>query len=399
MFNFFCKTLLLHCGRRCTITSSTNYIKDFSFPIFIKCISRTTSSQHSFTVSYLINSCGLSLQSALLASKYLHLYSPKNADSVIALLKSHGFSETQISKVIRGYPRVLCCSPEKTLLPKLEFFYSKGLSSPELAKISYAYPNLLSRSLENYLIPTFNYLSDLFKSSETAIAAVKYNPCILGHDVETYMVPSINVLRDVGVPERNILLFINIWHRINKTSSHTFRNTVEAIKDMGISPSSSRFILAVNAKLYGRTYWESKVNIYKRWGWSEEEVLAAFCKNPLCMLASKDKIMAVMDFLVNKMDMESSSISKRPDVIVLSMEKRFIPRAAVFHFLLSKGLINRKDTNLITLFTCLEKAFLQKFVNSYNEAPQLLKLYQEKLVISKLTKIFVSRERHAVILK
>ncbi|KAL5782361.1 hypothetical protein ACOSP7_007390 [Xanthoceras sorbifolium] len=399
MFSFFCKTLLLHCGRRCTITTTSNYIKDFAFPIFIKCISTTTSIQHSFTVSYLINSCGLSLQSALLASKYLHFDSPKNADTVIALLKSHGFSENQISKVIRGYPRVLCSNPEKTLLPKLEFFYSKGLSSAELAKISYIYPNLLSRSLENYLIPTFNYLTDLFKSSETAAAAVKYNPCLLGHDVESYMVPSINVLQDIGVPERNILLFLSRWHRLKITNLSTFRNTVEEIKEMGISPSTSMFILAVNAKLCDRTYWESKVNIYKRWGWSEEDVLAAFCKNPLCMLTSEEKIMTVMDFLVSKMDLEPSAIAKRPDLMVLSMERRFIPRAAVFQFLLSKGLLKRKNTNLIALFKCPEKAFLQKFVNSFDEAPQLLKLYQEKLGIVKITKTAVSRKRDALIVK
>ncbi|KAL5785266.1 hypothetical protein ACOSQ2_007658 [Xanthoceras sorbifolium] len=123
---------------------------------------------------------------------------------------------------------------------------------------------------------------------------------------------------------------------------------------------------------YMTTYWESKVNIYKRWGWSEEEVLAAFCRNPMCMLTSKDKIMTVMDFLVSKMDLEASAIAKRPGVMVLSMEKRFIPRAAVFQFLLSKGLINRKDTNLITLFTLPEKAFLRRFVNSFDEAPQAL---------------------------
>ncbi|KAL5782311.1 hypothetical protein ACOSP7_007340 [Xanthoceras sorbifolium] len=259
----------------------------------------------------------------------------------------------------------------------------------------FASPIFIKRSPENYLIPTFNYLSDLFL--ETAVAAVKSNPRILGHNVETFIAPTINVLQDIGVPKQNILLFVSRWHRINKTSLSAFRNTVEEIKEMGISPSTSLFILAVNAKSYGRTYWESKVNIYKRWGWSEEEVLAAFCRNPLCMLASEDKIMTVMDFLVSKMDLEPSAIAKRPDVIVLSMEKRFIPRAAVFQFLLSKGLINRKDTNLITLFTLPEKAFLRKFVNSFDEPPELLKLYQEKLCIPQMTKTSVSRERDAVI--
>ncbi|KAL5782338.1 hypothetical protein ACOSP7_007367 [Xanthoceras sorbifolium] len=382
MFNFFCKTLLLHYGRRCTITTTSNYVRDFAFPISIKCVSTTSSNQHSFAVSYLINSCGLSLQSALSASKRVHFDSPEKPNSVIGLLKSHGFSKTQISKVIRCYPLLLLSNPEKTLLPKLEFFTSKGFSSSEVAKIFSVCPSLLVRSLENHLIPSFNYLINMLQSSETAVAAVKCNPFIFKNNVETYIAPSINVLRDIGVPERNILLFIGKNYGFKKTRLDTFRKIVEVVKQMGINPLSSHFVRAVTAKEYGRTNWESRVNIYKRWGWSEEEVLAAFCKNPLCMLASKNKIMTVMDFLVEKMDIESSAIAKRPDVIVLSMEKRFIPRAAVFQFLLSKGLINRKDTNLITLFTLPEKAFLRKFVNSFDEAPELLKLYQEKLGIS-----------------
>ncbi|KAK0607233.1 hypothetical protein LWI29_011862 [Acer saccharum] len=388
MFSFVSKTLLLRYGRRCTITS-TNCNKDFAFPLFIKCLSSATSNQHSFTVSYLINSCGFSLKSALSASKLVNFNSPEKADSVIAFLMSNGFSETQISKVIRARPRLLLFSPERTLLPKLEFFNSKGFSRLELAKISSVFPDILCRSLETYLIPTFNHLSDLLKSSETAVAVIKCNPYILNHDVETSIAPSINVLQDIGVPERNIILFVKDWYRLKKISLATFKNTVEVVKEMGIDPLKTQFILAVVAKGYGRINWESKVEIYKRWGWSEEEFLSAFRKNPFCVLSSNDKIMAVMDFLVNKMDMESSAIAKRPDVTVLSMEKRFIPRAAVFQFLLSKGLINRKDTNLITLFTCPEKDFLRKFVNSYDEAPQLLKLYREKLDLLKMKKTSV----------
>ncbi|KAK0607389.1 hypothetical protein LWI29_014212 [Acer saccharum] len=365
----------------------------------MKCLSTATSNQHSFTVSYLINSCGFSQKAALSASKCVNFNSPENADSVFAFLKSYGFSETQISMLIRRCPKVLGASPERTLLPKFEFFYSKGFSSPELVKISSVCPEILFRSLENHIIPTFNYLIDLFKSSETVVNLVKQAPYILRHDVETYIEPSINVLRDIGVPEQNIIMFLRFWSRPTKTRLSALKNTVEAVKEMGFNPLRSQFILAVVAKGHGKINWESKVEIYRRWGWSEEEFLSAFQKSPLCMMASDDKIMAIMDFLVNKMDMESSAIAKRPDIIVHSMGKTFIPRGAVYHFLLSKGLIKRKDTNLISLFKDSEKSFLRKFVNSYEEAPQLLKIYQEKLGISKMTKTSVSRERDNVIVK
>ena len=44
--------------------------------------------QHSFTVSYLVNSCGLSPETAFSASEKIHFENPKNPDSVLALLRN-----------------------------------------------------------------------------------------------------------------------------------------------------------------------------------------------------------------------------------------------------------------------------------------------------------------------
>lgn len=100
--------------------------------------------------------------------------------------------------------------------------------------------------------------------------------------------------------------------------------------------------------------------------------------NPGFMTLSKEKIIRVMGFLINEMNIESSTVAKTPNIIGLSVEKRFIPRAAVFEFLLSKGLIDQQKTKLVRIFLLSEKAFLDRFVNSLQEAPELLKLYQEK---------------------
>ncbi|KAK9933757.1 hypothetical protein M0R45_020933 [Rubus argutus] len=79
----------------------------------------------SFTVSYLITSCGLSPELALsLSQKSVHLKNREKPDSVIKLLKSYGFNDTYISQLVRKRPNVLGANPEKTLLPKLEFFSS-----------------------------------------------------------------------------------------------------------------------------------------------------------------------------------------------------------------------------------------------------------------------------------
>ncbi|KAK7845470.1 hypothetical protein CFP56_009232 [Quercus suber] len=88
-----------------------------------------------FTVSYLVNSCGLSPKSALLASNKVHFQNPDRPDSVLSLLKENGFDNTQITKLIRSRPTLLLADPENTLLPKIEFFRSIGVSGSDLPRI------------------------------------------------------------------------------------------------------------------------------------------------------------------------------------------------------------------------------------------------------------------------
>ena len=101
---------------------------------------------------------------------------------------------------------------------------------------------------------------------------------------------------------------------------------------------------------------------------------------PWCMMASDDKIMGVMDFLVNKMGLDASLVARRPKLISLSLEKRIVPRSAVYQVLLSKGLIKSDGISLATVLEPPEKWFLEKIVNRHkDEAPEILKLYKEKL--------------------
>ncbi|KAK2646006.1 hypothetical protein Ddye_021201 [Dipteronia dyeriana] len=390
MFNFVCKSSLFvrHWRHTTTLRASPTHEFQQCLPLS----TTATTNQQSLTVSYLINTCGFPPESALSVSNKFKLKSPDNADAVISLFKSHGFSDTHVSKIIKSYPKVLLYDPEKTLLPKLEFFYSKGFSNHDLANIFFKFYPVLGRSLENHIIPTFNYLSNLLESQESAIVTIKRNPSVLYHDLQNCMEPKVNILLEYGVPKSNIFRYMNYldmkyWSYSSRKDVKVFKEVVEEVKEMGIHPLRSQFIVAIGIKTaLSRPLWESKVSLYKMWGWSEEECLEAFRRHPRFMQHSEDKIMAAMDFFVNKMGLKSSYISKHPIFVDYNLPKRLIPRASVFQFLLTKGLIKSKHARLVALFNYSEEAFLKKFVNSYDEAPQLLKLYKDKLDPPKITK-------------
>ncbi|KAJ0035664.1 hypothetical protein Pint_24567 [Pistacia integerrima] len=382
MFNFVCRTLLRNHGRDTYLLSlNLNKIQDFVCPVFVKYIA-TKSKEQSFTVSYLINSCGLSPESALRASKKVQFETSKRPDLVLTRFKNNGFSETQISHLIRKCPQLLLYNPEKTLLPKLEFFHSKGFSNPDLAKIVCWRPRILESSLKNRIIPSFTYLSNLLQSTEKTITVVKRFPSIICHDLQNCLPPRVNYLLDKGVPEPKVLMFLYNWPEVLVSYSR-LKEAVDLVKKMGINPLRSQFVIAIYIMLLmQKSEWDKKFDFYKMCGWSEEQILTAYRKYPWCMMTSENKIMAVMDFFVNKMGWETSAITEQPVLFSLSMEKRIIPRASVLQYLLTKGLLKNKLLSA-TPFKLCEKPFLQKFVNCYDEAPRLMKLYNEQLNLSK----------------
>ncbi|XP_008224619.1 PREDICTED: uncharacterized protein LOC103324349 [Prunus mume] len=151
--------------------------------------SKISADQHNFTVAYLINSCGLSPEGAISSSKWVELQSSQGADSVLALLSNHGLSKTQISKVVRLRPAILVADPEKTLLPKLEFFSSVVVSRQDLARILCFNPHLLARSLENQIIPAYKFLRSLI-SEENVVAVLKRSSWIFLENRRKNVVPN-----------------------------------------------------------------------------------------------------------------------------------------------------------------------------------------------------------------
>ncbi|KAF3968347.1 hypothetical protein CMV_007753 [Castanea mollissima] len=384
MFYYFCKTIL---NGKLTVRALPP-IHRLGFEqnpsLSLKYISSTTTNEQPFAVSYLIKTLGFSPEAALSASKYVHFENPEKADIVVSFFKNHGFSQIQITNLVRRLPSVLISDPDKTLLPKIDFFSSKGIPSPDLAKLFSGYPALLKTSLEKQIIPSFDFLKNLLQSEAKTIEAIKRFTGMLKCNVETLVAPNINTLRENGVPESNIVTLLQYQPRAFVVNPVRFREIVEEVKEMGFNPSRLKFALAVFAlRAMSKSTWERKVDVYKKWGLSENDIFLAFGRHPWCMMASEDKIMRAMDFLVNKMGMDSSLFIKRPGLVSLSLEKRLIPRGFVFQGLLSKGLV-KKDFNMYLLFECPERTFVQKYIMPHKEeASELLKLYKEKMDSSK----------------
>ncbi|XP_065869426.1 uncharacterized protein [Euphorbia lathyris] len=362
-------TTLFFCKENCFMEFFMNYREEA--PHLLKLYNETLES---------FDRCGPSAESES-ASKTAQSEPSKKPNLVLAFLEKLGVSKTQISKMMRSYPEMLSPSEEKILFPKVDFLCSKGISTPELVKMFTSYPRILTKSLENHWIPSFNFFNEWLQSEDMAIAAVRRFPQILCCQPEANMIYNMNTLRENGVPASNIFVLVTYNIPCLEMNSNEFGKVLEQVRAMGLSPSNIYFVTAIAALTgWSKRTWDQKVNAYKRWGWSDEDITAAFKRYPRCMMISEDTIMAVMDFYVNKMGFEASVISSNPQMLSLSLKKRLLPRAAVIQYLSSKGLVEL-DSGIIRLFKSSEKCFLEEFVNGKEEAPHLLKLYKEKLDI------------------
>ncbi|XP_019415868.1 PREDICTED: uncharacterized protein LOC109327259 isoform X2 [Lupinus angustifolius] len=341
--------------------------------------SKITSNQNSFTVSYLINNCGFSPESALIASKQVHFETAQKPDSVITFFRNHGFNKSQLFSIIRKAPNVLTSDPHKRVLSKFEFLYSNGASSSDIVLLVNRDPRFLYSSLENSIIPRYEFVKRFLKCDKKTIKCIVVCPGLLGRFL---MEKNVNfLLDDVGVAESHICCLLQSRPSILLSDFNHLKEAVNEVKAMGFDdPSKVTFVIALLARrAMSKSRWDAKVEVFKSWGWSEENVLEAFRKEPKCMLSSKDKINEVMRLWVSQLGWNSLALVDGPGMFGYSLEKRIIPRAFVVQYLLAKGL-RKKNASLFSPFVISDKLFIEKYVESFKEErSELLKLYQEKL--------------------
>ncbi|KEH37293.1 uncharacterized protein [Medicago truncatula] len=356
------------------------------FPIsprrFCTITATSESNTHPFSVSYLINNFGFSHESALKAfnNKQVRFNTPDNADSVITFFQNHGFPNSNIRIIIQKAPWLLSSQPHKRLLPKFQFFLSNGASLSDIVPLLTTNPRILRSSLEKQIIPLFQLLSRCLKTNRDAII------CLIKHwtTFTIYyhlIVANINLMTDFGIPHSVIARLIR--SRPFLICSKDLINSLEEIKGLGFDPSTTTFGYALLANnCTSKKLWDEKVDVLKKWGWSDEDVIRAFRCHPDMMLTSIEKINLVMSFWVNQLGWDSLALTKRPHILTHSLEKWIVPRGLVVQFLLMKGL-RKKNASLVTPFRYSEKLFLEKFVFSFKEeSDYLLKIYEEKIKLA-----------------
>ncbi|GAB4855163.1 hypothetical protein Ancab_023789 [Ancistrocladus abbreviatus] len=334
----------------------------------------------SFTISYLVSSCGLSPKRALSIpqSHGLKFDSPEKPDSVLALLRNHGFTDAHVAKFVHRYPLALCYyPPERTLLPKIEFLHSIGISKEDLPDVICRCPYILRGSLENLINPAYSMLKSILQSNEKVFTTInRLGPYFVQKSTKN-LCPNVALLKEIGIPDSRIVVLLYNRPQVLFIEHLQFRGLVDEVVKLGFDTSKVHFLFALHVQwnLYKATR-DRCVKIYEDWGWSNADISLAFQRHPFCLILSENKLVRILDLLMNKMAFPAGEIAKVAIVFSLSFETRIFPRCSVLKVLLLKGLIKEKWT-LRSVLQTTEKYFLERFVTRYHEdKDELLSLYK-----------------------
>ncbi|CAA7036677.1 unnamed protein product [Microthlaspi erraticum] len=394
---------------------------------------------NNFTVSYLVESLGLTTKLAESISRRVCFEDKANPDSVLNLLTSHGFEESQISKIITTYPRLLIEDAETSLRPKLQALLSRGASSSELAEIVSRVPKILEKRKGKSINLYYDSVRDIMQDGE------------LCDSKPVNRIRNISVLRELGVPQK-LLFSLLISNCQPVCGKERFDESLKRVVEMGFDPTKLKFVEALHVvyEMSDKTIQE-KVNVYKRLGFSEkdvwrifkkwpyslkfserkikqtvetlkkcglveEEVLSVLKTRPQCIRSSEQKILETVEtflglgvsrdefktmikrfphciaysaesmkkkfeFLVEKMDWPLEDLVLIPTIIGYSMEKRIVPRCNVIKALMSRGLIGSVNPPISSVLICRDDEFLKRYVMKHGKlVPELMDIYTGGLV-------------------
>ncbi|KAJ0978062.1 hypothetical protein J5N97_013536 [Dioscorea zingiberensis] len=295
--------------------------------------------------SFLTDSCGLSPAAAVTVVSKLSFFTKGNkvtvncnTDSVLAFFQSHGFTSSQIAKLISTYPRFLLSNPARTFQPKMDFYLRAGFSPSTLTKLISSDAHILVASLKNRIIPNFDFLKVILHTDKDVVSAVKRSTWILRVDLKNKMAPNIDTLRGIGVPIVSIAKLAKIQPSVLMQSISRFGESMGRVLRMGFIPSDAMFIHALHSvSAISAATLERKLEVYKSFGLSEDKILSCLKKNPMIMSLSEENIRRSFGFFMEKLKWTPEFVVSYSVLLMLSLEKRIAPRVCVYETLGHEG--------------------------------------------------------------
>ncbi|CAN4116373.1 unnamed protein product [Withania somnifera] len=286
-----------------------------------------------------------------------------------------GLEQTKIKKLVSVTPRLLFSDVNRTLKPKFQCLREVGLSGSDLVDLFLAYGEGLYKIVASDLRSNLDYLRKLFSSKEALLKLIKRSPKLLAVDGPERFEPKILLLQRFGFSNAKIeKLLLQRPGILFKKSEWLEEILHRAEKELQISPKSGMFMYGVLAFISLRkSTVEKKIGAFRSCGWCDLDIMTVLRKQPLCLIMSEARIQRALYFFTRELGFKPEYLVNNPAFLMLSLDKRVIPRNEVLKVLKEK--LNLK-VNFSRAMYISEPSFRSEFVLPYkDEVPNLYESY------------------------
>ncbi|GAB2289521.1 hypothetical protein Dimus_023831 [Dionaea muscipula] len=305
-----------------------------------------------------------------------------NPNSTIDFLKQIGLDDSLVEKVVKSHPRLLRCSVEKTLIPKIRVLEDFGICGSELISMIASNPSLLWKVSSKNLLAKLHFLKSILGSVENVRNAniIKKSDWLLTANLTKALQPNLELLKSYGISDERLLKFLaNNPRYLSLNPKRVQEGLVRVEQELGIPRESGTFLYGFKVMVaLSKRDLELRFEMFKRYGWSESDVRVMSKRMPESLLTSEAKLKTGVDFFINKRGYEIGFLAARPSLLMYSMEGRILPRYAVMQVLQESNLF-RRNPSIYTYMKLSESQFLDAYVLPFkDELPELYEAYTAK---------------------
>ncbi|XP_059629819.1 transcription termination factor MTERF15, mitochondrial-like [Cornus florida] len=316
---------------------------------------------------YLLNRHKISPETASKVSSFVkYLKRPEDTDSILSFLQESGFSDTHLRYVIKVVPRVLSANLERSIKPKFKIFQDLGFSSSDVVKIVSSDPRILACRVDNRLSPSILALKSVLGSNMDDVSRfLKKSGWFLRYDLANTLIPNIEFLKSCGISASQIAQCMYHFPRIFLHKPTRIREIVKRVDEMGFNRECKTFLHAIRViSSISRENWELKLELFKSLGFSEDDILSVFRRQPMAFGVSKRKIKEITQLFLSTGKFDISFVVNNPNLLIYSVENRLKPRLRVLEVLERRNLLLKKP-NLANACRITDKKFYENYVLPY----------------------------------
>ncbi|XP_059629853.1 uncharacterized protein LOC132272778 [Cornus florida] len=190
---------------------------------------------------------------------------------------------------------------------------------------------------------------------------------LLTYDLGKTMIPNIEFMKSYGISSSQIIHHIRKSPRLFLHKPTIIREYVKRVDEMGFDRKSKMFLCVIRT-ISSMTIenWELKLEVFKSLGFSEDDILSAFRRQPQVFAGSERKINVTTQLLLSTGKCDISYIVNNTELLTYSVENRLKPRLRVLEAWESRNLL-LKEPSLTTVCAITDKKFLQKYALPYSK--------------------------------